>query len=142
MEAAGATAIVPASQHMRALQAANDVRIARAALKRSIGAGERDVAEVVFTCPWMAETMSLGELLRSQRRWGRARVQKLLRSAELSETKTLNALTERQRTLLAGLIVGGCQAEGTPGQLFLGEPKSPSHAGCPRPADAASLARR
>jgi hypothetical protein len=84
MEAAAATAIVPASQRMRALHAANEVRMARAALKRSIGAGERDAAEVLFTCPWMAQTMSLGELLLSQKRWGRARVQKLLRSAELS----------------------------------------------------------
>jgi hypothetical protein len=101
MEAAAATAIAPASQRMRALQAANEVRMARAALKRSIG----------------------GELLRSQRRWGRARVQKLLRSAELSETKMLNALTERQRRLLSGLLSGGCRAESTPGPLFLGEPQ-------------------
>jgi hypothetical protein len=115
MEAAAATAIAPAPQCMRALRAANEVRTARAALKRSIGAGERDAAEVVFTCPWMAETMSLGELLLSQKRWGRARVQKLLRSAELSETKALNALTRRQRVLLSELLSSSCRAEGTPG---------------------------
>jgi hypothetical protein len=106
MEAAAATAIAPALQHMRALQVANEVRLARAALKRSIRAGERDAAEVVRTCPWMAETISLGELLRSQKRWGCARVQKLLRSAGLSETKTLNALTHRQRLMLSDLLSG------------------------------------
>jgi hypothetical protein len=42
MEAAAATTIAPASQRMRALRAANEVRTARAARKRSIGAGERD----------------------------------------------------------------------------------------------------
>jgi hypothetical protein len=89
---------------MRALQVANEVRLARAALKRSIRAGECDAAEAVLRCPWMAETMSLAELLRSQRRWGRTRVQKLLRSAGLSETKTLNALTRRQRLMLSDLL--------------------------------------
>jgi hypothetical protein len=114
METPAATAIAPASQHMRALRAANDVRIARAALKRSIGAGNREAAEVVFTCPWMAGTMSLGELLLSQKRWGRARVQKLLRSAELSDTKTLNALTQRQRTMLSELLSGAAERAAAP----------------------------
>jgi hypothetical protein len=91
---------------MRALQVANEVRLARAALKRAIRAGERDAAEVVLTCPWMAETMSLGELLRSQTRWGRARVQKLLRAAGLSEAKALNELTQRQRMMLSDLLSG------------------------------------
>jgi hypothetical protein len=92
---------------MRALEAANEVRVARAALKRSIAAGERDVAEVVLTCPRMAETMSLGELLRSQRQWGHARTQRLLRSAALSQTKMLKALTQRQRMMLSDLLSNG-----------------------------------
>jgi hypothetical protein len=110
MEAAAA-AIAPAPQHMRALQAANKVRIARAALKHSIAAGERDAREVVLTCPWMAETMSLGELLLSQKRWGRSRTHKLLRSAELSETKALGTLTERQRVTLSALLSPRCFAQ-------------------------------
>jgi hypothetical protein len=105
MEATAAT-IAPAAQHLRALQIANEVRVARAALKRSIRAGEHDPAEVVLTCPWMAETMSVGELLRSQRRWGRARAQKLLSAAGLRETKTLSALTQRQRIALSDLLSG------------------------------------
>lgn len=113
MEAAAATPLAPASQHMQALQVANEVRLARAALKRSIRAGERDAAEVVLTCPWMAETMPLGELLRSQKQWGHARARKLLRSAGLGETKALNALTQRQRMMLSELLSGAGGVNGS-----------------------------
>src|SRR6478672_7612119 len=44
----------------------NRVRLARAALKRSVKAGDVPVEQVVRTCPWEAETMTVSELLRSQ----------------------------------------------------------------------------
>jgi hypothetical protein len=91
---------VSGTQCMRALARANEVRLARAALKRDIGAGRRGVTEVVLDCPWQAESMSLSELLGSQRRWGRARSRKLLGSVGLTETKRLGSLTERQRGIL------------------------------------------
>src|SRR5262245_18509623 len=47
------------SQCMQALARANEVRLARAALKREIGAGNAEVAEVVQECPWQAESMTL-----------------------------------------------------------------------------------
>ena len=50
-------------QHLKALEAANRVRVARAGLKRKIADGQLDVPEVILTCPWMVETMALGELL-------------------------------------------------------------------------------
>ena len=82
---------------MQALAHANRVRLARAALKRAIKAGQADVAEVVRTCPWEVETMTVSELLRSQRRWGRARARKFLSSLALNENRELGRLTERQR---------------------------------------------
>ena len=87
-------------QHMRALARANRVRLARAELKRSIGRGEVDVVEVIRDCPWETESMSLAELLTSQRRWGRTRARKLLQALALSENKRLGTLTPRQRALL------------------------------------------
>jgi hypothetical protein len=92
------------SQCMQALARANEVRLARAALKRDVGAGRRGVTEVIVDCPWEAESMSLSELLCSQRRWGRARSRKLLASAGLKETKRLGTLTDRQRRLLVGAL--------------------------------------
>ena len=93
--------VVVEPQHMQALARANEVRLARAALKRQIAAGQRDVIAVVLNCPWEAESMNVSELLCSQRRWGRARSRKLIQSAQLTETKRLGTLTERQRGILA-----------------------------------------
>jgi hypothetical protein len=95
--------IVP--QHMEALAAANRVRLARAELKRGIYAGRVDAADVVRRCPWQVETMTLAELLRSQRRWGRTRVRKLLASLQLRETRKVGQLTDRERNLLGTALV-------------------------------------
>lgn len=108
-----AASIAPASttasavqipQHMQALARANRVRLARAALKRSIGRGDVDVADVIRDCPWETESMTLAELLTSQRRWGRTRARKLLQSLGLSENKKLGTLTPRQRALLSSAL--------------------------------------
>lgn len=92
------------SQCMEALARANEVRLARAALKRDISAGRRPITEVITESPWEAESMSLSELLCSQRRWGRARSRKLLSSTALSEGKRVGALTERQRRVLVAAL--------------------------------------
>jgi len=91
----------PLPQHLRALERANRVRLARAELKRAIARGDADAAEVVRDCPWETESMSLAELLTSQRRWGRTRARKFLFSLALSENKRLGTLTHRQRLMLA-----------------------------------------
>ena len=90
-----------APQHMQALARANRVRLARAELKRSIARGETDASAVVRECPWETESMTIAELLTSQRRWGRTRARKFLLGVALNENKRLGTLTPRQRTLLA-----------------------------------------
>ncbi|HXR61697.1 MAG TPA: hypothetical protein VN732_10245 [Solirubrobacterales bacterium] len=90
---------------MRALERANMVRLARAELKRAIARGDRDAAEVVSSCPWETESMTIAELLTSQRRWGRTRARKFLMPLALNENKQLGTLTERQRRLLAQELV-------------------------------------
>ena len=92
---------VPTPQHMQALARANRVRLARAELKRSIARGEVEAAEVIRECSWETESMTLAELLTSQRRWGRTRARKFLVGLALSENKRLGTLTSRQRTLLS-----------------------------------------
>jgi hypothetical protein len=104
------SAIDSGPQHMLALERANRVRLARAALKRRVAAGEVDAAETVLACPWEVESMSISELLMSQRRWGRTRCRKFLQSIGLSENKTLGTLTERQRVTLAALLTTKAQA--------------------------------
>ena len=91
-------------QHMQALQRANEVRLARAELKRNIAEGTITVSEVILTCPWEAASMTIAELLTSQRRWGTTRCRKFLAGIGMPETKTVGSMTERQRTLLAAMI--------------------------------------
>jgi hypothetical protein len=91
-------------QHMQALARANRVRLARAELKRSIGRGEVAVTEVIQDVPWETESMTLAELLTSQRRWGRTRARKLLQTLALSENKRVGSLTPRQRALLMSAL--------------------------------------
>jgi hypothetical protein len=86
---------------MQALERANRVRLARAELKRSIARGDVDAAEVVRDCPWETKSMTLAELLTSQRRWGRTRARKFLVALALNENKRLGTLTPRQRALLS-----------------------------------------
>ncbi len=86
---------------MQALARANRVRLARAELKRSIARGDIEAAEVVRDCPWETESMTLAELLTSQRRWGRTRARKFLLALALNENKRLGTLTSRQRALLS-----------------------------------------
>jgi hypothetical protein len=93
-----------APQHLRALQHANRVRLARAELKRRIAAGAATVPDVVLESPWEASSMELSELLMSQKRWGRERCRRLLLALSIPENKQVGTLTERQRVALAAML--------------------------------------
>jgi hypothetical protein len=96
--------IAPGPQYMQALQRANEVRLARAGLKRRVASGELSVAEVLLGSYWEAENMTISDLLMSQRRWGHTRCRKLLMQVPVSENKTVGSMTERQRRALAQLL--------------------------------------
>ena len=102
---ATATIAPPGPQHMRALERANKVRLARAELKRGVAVGEIDVAEVILECRWEAQSMAVGDLLMSQRRWGQTRCRKFLAQIPMSEKKTIGSLTDRQRRTLAAMLL-------------------------------------
>lgn len=93
-----------APQHLMALRRANEVRLARAELKRRICSQEVNVAQVVLECPWEADSMEISDILMSQRRWGRARCRRLLLSLGMPENKQLGTLTQRQRFELAAVL--------------------------------------
>ena len=99
-------------QHLRTLEYANRVRLARARMKRRIAAGELSVVDVVLDCPWEAHSMSISDLLMAQRRWGRTRCRRVLMSLGVSEIKKIGTLTERQRMALAAALSAKGDAEG------------------------------
>ena len=73
-------------------------------MKRKIAAGELTATEVVLNCPWQAHSMSISDLLMSQKRWGRTRCRRLLVSLGVPENKQVGTLTERQRLALAAVL--------------------------------------
>lgn len=107
-------------QHLRALEYANRVRLARARMKRKIAAGDLAAADVILTCPWQAHSMSVSDLLMAQRRWGRTRCRRLLVSLGVPENKQIGTLTERQRLALAAVLT----AKGYPAPAA---PPAPAH---------------
>jgi hypothetical protein len=93
--------IARAPQHLQALQRANEVRLARADLKRRVAEGELSPGHIVLACPPEVEGMAISDLLMSQRRWGRTRCRKFLAEIPLAENKSIGSMTERQRRALA-----------------------------------------
>jgi uncharacterized protein YecT (DUF1311 family) len=87
-------------QCMNALEQANKVRLARAQLKRDVTAGKVSVAQVVTECPWMAERMRVAELLAAQNHWGSVKTYHFLSSLRISEARTVEDLTARQRAVI------------------------------------------
>jgi hypothetical protein len=129
----GESAAVSAGQeqHLRALEYANRVRLARARMKRKIAAGELPAADVVLSCPWQAHSMSISDLLMSQKRWGRTRCRRLLVSLSVPENKQVGTLTERQRVALAAVLTAknappGHDVEAAPGSHLPETPARPS----------------
>jgi hypothetical protein len=97
-------------QRLRALERANEIRLERAALKRRIAAGEVSAADVIVDPPKAAESWSVGDLLMSQRRWGTTRCRRFLARNNITETKQIKTLTDRQRHVLAESLDPGLGA--------------------------------
>src|SRR5947208_16327326 len=93
-----------APQRLLALERANEIRLARAELKRRIAYGAVSAADVIMNPPLAAHSWAIGDLLLSQRRWGSTRCRKFLLRNQITETKPVGALTDRQRKLLAGQL--------------------------------------
>jgi len=83
-------------------------------MKRKIAAGELSAADVIMSCPWQAHSMSISDLLMSQKRWGRTRCRRLLMSLGVPENKQIGTLTERQRLALAAVLTAKGAAASVP----------------------------
>ena len=98
---------IDGAQRLQALERANRVRGARAELKRRIAADELTAAEVILSSRWEIDSMSIGELLVSQRQWGAVRSRGFLARMGLGERRTIGSLTARQRIASAALLTRG-----------------------------------
>ena len=82
---------------MAALQRANEVRSARAHLKRELKAGRVQIHGVLLDPPEYLQNAKVSELLLSVPKYGRVKVNGLLTRCRISPSKTLGGLSERQR---------------------------------------------
>jgi hypothetical protein len=88
----------------QALAHANDVRFARAELKRALASGQRRAVDVISSPPFNIASMPIGQVVMSQRGWGPTRARRLLKCASVPEHKELGSLTERQRRALRTML--------------------------------------
>jgi len=86
---------------LAALKRANEIRLARAQLKRQLGSGTLLAATVIRDCPEEARTWAVLQLLASQPQWGHSKSTRLLRRVGIGERMPLGQLTQRQRRVLA-----------------------------------------
>ena len=98
-------------QTMQALELANSVRFYRADIKNWLHAcprlkGLEAAADLITVPDPNLRTMQIVELLASCHFMGARRAERILREGGLSSTKTVGALTARQRRVLAEVLRG------------------------------------
>lgn len=94
------------TQRERALERADEVRLARAQLKRDIRARRLSAAAVLREPPEYLDTMKVWDLLMAAPRVGRVKVNKALTHCRIYQGKTIGGLSERQRGELVELLAG------------------------------------
>ena len=105
--AGGRSDRVPAKtldQRLRALRQANEIRSARAALKKELASGRVRIEDVLAQPPDCARTAKVYALLLALPKIGPARAARVLRQCRIAPAKTVGGLTERQRGELIGLF--------------------------------------
>jgi hypothetical protein len=91
-------------QYMDALERANEVRLERARVKRDVATGRMSLAAAMGSpC---CGTLCVADLLMCQRRWGRIRALRTLRTLRIGEHREVCSLTDRQRALLVRVCCG------------------------------------
>jgi hypothetical protein len=91
-------------QRMEALQRANEIRTKRAQLKRDLKAGRSSIHQLLLKPPDYVETAKVVDMLLAVPKYGRVKVDKILRTCKISPSKTVGGLSERQRNELVSML--------------------------------------
>ena len=84
-------------QRLRALEQANDVRTARAELKKELASGKIELVQILADPPPYMRTARVRDVLLVLPKIGSAKVARILGQCGIAHSKTLGGLTERQR---------------------------------------------
>jgi hypothetical protein len=91
-------------QRMDALQRANEIRTKRAQLKRDLKAGRHSIHSLLLEPPEYVGTAKVVDMLLAVPKYGRVKVDKILRQCKISPSKTVGGLSERQRNELVSML--------------------------------------
>jgi hypothetical protein len=89
---------------MEALQRANHIRSSRAEIKREMKHGKRSPRLTLAAPPAELDTMKVFDLLVAIPKIGRVKAGKVLKVAQVSPSRTVGGLSDRQRRELLGLL--------------------------------------
>ena len=102
-----ASAAVPARSHeqrMRALRRANEIRSARAKLKRDLKAGKAQIEKLLLDPPDFVLSAKAFDMILAVPKYGRVKANKILTQCRISPSKTIGGLSERQRAELVPFL--------------------------------------
>jgi hypothetical protein len=102
-----ASAAVPARTHeqrMRALRRANEIRSARAKLKRDLKAGKAQIERLLLDPPDYVLSAKAFDMILAVPKYGRVKANKILTQCRISPSKTIGGLSERQRAELVQFL--------------------------------------
>jgi hypothetical protein len=82
---------------MEALKRANDIRSARAKLKKDLKAGKVRIQTLLMDPPEYVQTAKVVDMLMAVPKFGRVKTNRILNQCRISPSKTIGGLSERQR---------------------------------------------
>src|SRR4051794_6531870 len=87
-------------QRMEALKRANDIRTARAKLKKDLKANRASIQTILLDPPEYVQTAKVFDMLLAVPKYGRVKTNRILNQCRISPSKTIGGLSERQRAEL------------------------------------------
>ena len=91
-------------QRMEALKRANDIRTARAKLKKDLKAGRKSIHAILLDPPEYLLTAKVFDMLLAVPKYGRVKTNRILNQCRISPSKTIGGLSDRQRAELISLL--------------------------------------
>ena len=91
-------------QRMKALNRANEIRSARAQLKRDLKAGKARIEKLLLDPPEYVLSAKVFDMILAVPKYGRVKANKILGQCRISPSKTIGGLSERQRAELVQFL--------------------------------------
>jgi len=91
-------------QRMEALRRANEIRSARAQLKRDLKSGKVNMRDIIADPPDYVLTAKVYDMLLAVPKYGKVKATRFITHCRISQGKTVGGLSERQRNELVDLL--------------------------------------